>query len=282
MRMSEPPPHLYCIVATRAPVAVVFLREARKWWRLARWDLASGDVDLGAWFRGTLYPRRADLSPDGKLLSYFALKGVSTWSAVSRVPWLFALDSWEESGTWTRGCCFVDGAPPPEERVAWRRDRYVLVGNEPLQYGIERRRGWIEHESCPPRAVNDMWDEKREVILCRARPRRTGRLILTDHGWRSNVARRIEGRQPSFALELRGERIELADAAWTDWDADGRLLVATHDGRLQIRDVDAPLLPPIERDLAGDRSPSPAPAPAWAQSWDLPGPYEVRRRRSRK
>jgi hypothetical protein len=65
---------------------------------------------------GTLYPQRCDLSPDGRYLCYFALKGDSTWElgatyiAISRLPWLTALVAWRTSGTWTRGAHFVTDA----------------------------------------------------------------------------------------------------------------------------------------------------------------------------
>ena len=49
----------------------------------------------GAWFKGNLYPRRCDLSPDGRRLCYLALKNGppdvgwdvgAAYLAVSRLP----------------------------------------------------------------------------------------------------------------------------------------------------------------------------------------------------
>jgi len=56
----------------------------------------------------------------------------------------------------------------------------------------------------------------------------------------------------------------LEDVQWADWDARGRLLVATLDGRLQIRDVDGSVV--WEADEA-DLTPDPAPPPAEARVW---------------
>jgi hypothetical protein len=60
----------------------------------------------------------------------------------------------------------------------------------------------------------------------------------------------------------------LVDVQWADWSHDGRLLVATDDGRLQICTLErgAARVPTFEADLAA-MSPDPAPPPAWAHDW---------------
>ena len=240
------------MVAANAPVAAVFCKYPRKWWLIGRWDLATGRFEAGAWFHGTLYPRRSDISPNGELLAYFALKssagefvgqtGVKTFTAVSKLPWLFALAAWGESGTWTRGHHFVEGQPSdigsPDAGVApavFSRFQYGLVRTPVLQYSVEQRRGWIEHEDCPPRKPRDLWDETRNVILAKDRPRGRGRLILTGYPLAFNGTT-IEGRRATFRFEDRRRTVDLPDAAWADWDGLGRLLVATKTGQLQIRE----------------------------------------------
>ena len=87
-------PRIFCIPDPSSRVAAVLQKCPRKWWRVGRWDLMSGKCEEGAWFRGTLYPQRCDLSPGGRWLSYFALKSESAWpagetyNAVARLPWL--------------------------------------------------------------------------------------------------------------------------------------------------------------------------------------------------
>lgn len=286
--LSTPlPPRLYGIVATQAPIAVIFQRGPGRRWGLYRWDLSSGDFEVGAGFTGTLYPRRCDLSPDGRLLYAFVLKGgkgefvgqagLKTYSAVSRAPWLYALAAWPESGTWTRGYHFVDArASGPEIGPALAgdaaplRERYRLAlrlsGAE--QYAVERRRGWVEHASCPPRGPNDVWDERRSVVLSKVRP--AGRraqglaLVLSDRGALRQGG--IEGRRPSYRLERLGRAIELDGVVWADWDPFGRLLVATRDARLQVRDADDAALP-VLRERVLTTSPPLVRAPEWARSW---------------
>lgn len=270
---------LYAIAALDAPVVAVF-RRARKRTILYRWDLARGKLEVGAAIDGKIYPRRCDISPDGELLYYFAfmqtseefLGGTSTFSAVSKLPWLYALAAWREDGTWTRGCHFVGavpgtadlGEPGHGDDVPLRR-KYSLVRNRPLQYGVELRRGWVEHEDCPPRGPNDAWDEARKVVLMKSRPQGKGRLVLSDRGYQPEMG--VDGRAPAYKLELPHRTVELADVTWADWDPTGRLLTATADGRLQILDAASAELRVIHEHSVAELEPIRAPAPAWAQRW---------------
>jgi hypothetical protein len=79
---------------------------------------------VGQWLRGRIYERRADLSPDGKHMIYFARGGrmnsptKGSWTAISRAPWLKAIvlhgkgDCWlggglltEPDAYWLNGAC---------------------------------------------------------------------------------------------------------------------------------------------------------------------------------
>ena len=103
-----------------------------------------------------------------------------------------------------------------------------------------------------------------------SKPRPAGRrarslsLVLSDRGWVTQGG--IEGRRPSYRLERLGRAIELDGVVWADWDPFGRLLVATRDARLQVRDADDAALPVLrERVLAS--SPPLVRAPEWARAW---------------
>ncbi|WP_245677709.1 hypothetical protein [Chondromyces crocatus] len=255
---------------------------------IARWDLLTDEITAGARLRGTVYPRRCDLSPDGRLLYAFLLKtasrgflgsggGLLSYSIVSKLPWLYALAAWKESGTWTRGYHFVerqgrdeppwDIGPPGEGDVVPLRARYGLARTEPFQYAAEHRRGWTAHERCPARGPNDMWDERRQVVLVRTRPGGSERLVLTDTGLNTARPFAIEGRRPDYHLERRGREVALPDVTWADWDARGRLLLATSYGCLQIRDVDKHPMPVRwERDLE-HLPPAPGSAPEHVRRW---------------
>jgi hypothetical protein len=95
--------------------------------------------------RGTVYPQRCDLSPDGRWLCYFTLRGSADWSAcmtyvaVSRLPWATALAAWGTDGTWTRGLLFVaardHGVGPPDAGDPWDERRAPRVTMEKARPG---------------------------------------------------------------------------------------------------------------------------------------------------
>jgi hypothetical protein len=114
MTHSTQAARLFVITASEADVAVVFRRGPADWFHLLRWDLSTDKLESGAWFRGSMYPDRCDLSPDGTLLLYFVLQGSKSqtsythaWSAVSRVPWMAALGLWPQGTTYGGGGRFV-------------------------------------------------------------------------------------------------------------------------------------------------------------------------------
>lgn len=270
---------LYVLPATKAPTALVLFRKS-SWWLLARWDLDTPKLTEGASFKGKLYPRRCDLSPDGRLFSTFALKGrggefvgqsgLKTYHAVSRAPWLFALAAWPEAGTYTRGLHFVPAAEAPPlppaahgDAAPLARARLGLVRTAPVAYAAERRRGWVEAADCPVRGANDMWDERRRVVLEKARPHGVERLRLEDDGLVDSAVG-FDNRRPRYRWSRGAESALIEGADWCDWDSSGRLLVAG-DERLRILDG-ASREELWSKDLAS-LVPNPRAAPDWARTW---------------
>ena len=74
-------PRIFGIPATDAPVVAVIRRGPSDWCHVGRWDVEAMDFQPGSWLRGTIYPQRCDLSPDGRWLCYFTLKAGARWSA---------------------------------------------------------------------------------------------------------------------------------------------------------------------------------------------------------
>ncbi len=68
-----------------------------------------------------------------------------------------------------------------------------------------------------------------------------------------------------YAFEDGGDLRLLEDVQWADWDRRGRLLVATTDGRLQVREPNGSDVV-WELDLSAD-VPDPEPPPAEAREW---------------
>lgn len=104
---------LYVLMARDVPRALVLRRGPSRWYHLIAWNTRDDSFEPGAWFKGRLYEERCDLSPDGELFLYFALKGNWTssykgsWTAVSRAPWLHALALWPQGDTWGGGGRFL-------------------------------------------------------------------------------------------------------------------------------------------------------------------------------
>lgn len=248
---------------------------------VGRWDLETPAYEPGAWLRGTIYPQRCDLSPDGRWLAYFALKPSARWElgttyiAISRLPWLTALAGWGIGSTWTRGMQFLD------DRSVWDVDEPDLGDLGPLRrhfglrlssadsYAVERRRGWSETADTPPRVPDDAWDERRgdRIVMEKARPGQDGSTRLTVRGTYA-AARELHGIRTDVRYELHiGARAHhLDDVQWADWDEGGRLLVATAEGQLQIRDVDSEGAITWQADEAG-LAPDPSPPPEGAKNW---------------
>src|SRR5688572_2426031 len=66
------PARLHVLLAREAAYAIVFRRGPSKEVCTIGWNRATDEFSVGQWLKGRIYERRADLSPDGKLLIYFA------------------------------------------------------------------------------------------------------------------------------------------------------------------------------------------------------------------
>jgi len=120
------PARLHILLASQARVGVVFRRGPANSVCTVGWNRDTDQFELGQWLRGRIYERRADLSPDGRHLIYFARGGSrhqetkGSWTAISRAPWLHAVtlygkgDCWQGGGLftsnksyWLNGCHFL-------------------------------------------------------------------------------------------------------------------------------------------------------------------------------
>jgi hypothetical protein len=240
-------PRLFGIPAADAPVVGVIRRGPSAWCHVGRWDVARGTYEPGAWLKGTLYPQRCDVSPDGRWFSYVTLHAGAAWDlgwtyvGISRLPWLHALAAWGTAGTWTRGIHF---SRDESARPAGEPDRgslpYDVIGagiavTPPASFAVERRRGWTEAAGSPPRDVADRWDERRAQSLRMTKPRRR----TIDRSRRRPVGRLVHRRQAS----------------------------RRHRGQLEVRGQAGWLAPDVTIADLAQETPAPAEAPEWAQSW---------------
>jgi hypothetical protein len=106
---------LFVISARDEETAVIIRRGPSRWYHLIQWDTRRDRFSHGAWIKGRIDGEKCDLSPDGRLLIYFVVKGdhigtkfTHAWTAVSRMPWLKALVVWPQGTTYGGGGRFVD------------------------------------------------------------------------------------------------------------------------------------------------------------------------------
>jgi hypothetical protein len=106
---------IFVIPAQDEPTAVILRRGPSDWCHIIQWHTRRDAFVHGAWFKGRIYEEKCDVSPDGRLFMYFALKGsrgdtefTHAWTAVSRPPWLRALVLWPQGTTYGGGGRFTD------------------------------------------------------------------------------------------------------------------------------------------------------------------------------
>jgi hypothetical protein len=282
--MPTMPCRLYVLVATHTPLALIVRRGPSRWWHLLKWDLERLTIEPGAWFRGTLYPRRSDISPDGRLFGYFALRNSpapwDTYFAVSKVPWLTALAAWRTSGTWTGGCQFSRGG-----RLAISgcmetqpfHGRYPKVVTDGMSTDWVRRdlqneykRGW----KALPDDLEDLCrshlpaSARTALLICRTQPGRHGAALILGHTGVDFTRPGIEGVQLHYLRQENDGRITpLPEAAWADWDRQGRLLMATREGAVCVCEARGNAWAETWSQDLRDLVPTSVEAPAWAQRW---------------
>ncbi len=104
------------IVAREAPVAVIFRRGPSSHTQLLTWNLETDEITPGQWITSKVYPRKSDLSPDGKLLVASFLNCSSrrdecfgselefdAWTSVSRPPYFNPIAAWHGFSVWYGG-----------------------------------------------------------------------------------------------------------------------------------------------------------------------------------
>jgi hypothetical protein len=227
-------PRIFGIIALHAPIVAVIRRGPTDWMHASRWDLETPAYEPGAWLRGTIYPQRCDLSPDGRWFAYFALKASAEWEfgptyiVISRLPWLTALAAWGIGSTWTRGMQFVDDRAvfdvdePDLGDLGPVRERFGLRLSRADSFAVERRRAWTETADTPPRADDDAWDERRgdRIVMEKPRPNANGPDRLTVRGTYAAI-RELHGRRTDARYELRSGDVtrHLDHVQWAEWDA---------------------------------------------------------------
>jgi len=269
-------PRIYCIPATRAPIVAVFRRGPTDWSHVGRWNLSEKRYEAGGWLKGRIFPRRSDLSPDGRFLCYFAHKPNANWKygetyvALSKLPWLTALHAFGTCGTWTRGFYFTEDQKTAIPGNVTLPVPYGLRPTPLIQFAGERLRSWQEALDSPQRVPGDTWDERRNARIRKRQPGGDCLLCQESVGWAGSefgVDQAVDGLRIHYWLET-DNGIQLLDhLQWADWDSQGRLLAATRSGNLQICLLDGDGFEILFEEDLSLLEPDPVAAPTWARQW---------------
>ena len=237
-------------------MAVIFRRGPSKYVEVVRWDLDRDVFERGQWFRGRIYDRRSDLSPDGELLVYFAARYIKpraghadalyAWTAVSRPPRLTALALWPKHDAWWGGGLFTgtrrlwlnhppDQAEPhpqhPPRGLEIETNPEAAGEDEPVYSRRLDREGWVlgrrmEVELSRERGYRTLAPEER---VKQAPPDSDGR------GMSISLERSVMRftRQSRFRIHGAANEPELPPGPldWLDWDSRGRI-IALSGGRV--------------------------------------------------
>lgn len=287
------PCRAYAILARDTPLAVILRRGPSDWVQLIRWQTSSDDIEYGQWFKGRIYERRCDLSPDGTLFLYFARKKNSrtmadqsytyAWTAVSRPPYFTALALWPKGNSWNGGGLFEDDKTirlnHNPERISAHPSHQpkgltVIPGFEEkgedfsVYPKLLRRHGWEPAQDGGPwrKIAYGHYKPEQPIIWRKAAP---------SHGLSLHMS--ITGSQKAqFGDDLLLDYVvidqrsnssyPIENATWAEWDQRGRLVYISR-GLLLAQQFSPELkLARVIADL-NPQKPSSVLAPDWATKW---------------
>ena len=277
-RNLSPQVRLYAILARKSPNAIVFRRGPSKQVLVISWDTSKDTFQQGQWFKGRIYERRCDLSPDGELLLYFAAKyrGTYSWSAVSKPPYLTALAMWPKGDTWGGGGHFIT-----QHRIALnhRNGELSLAEGFRLPKSIKLE----QFGECPGRGEDDpIWSARleRDGWKLVSYPKKTKDEFGPLVGWEPDPPIKWQKPNPQFpkryslqmaivgmierngpwyltehsVIDAEGKVENLGRSEWADWSTDGDLLFSMGSALYRTRCETGRLVALEESSLLADFS----------------------------
>jgi hypothetical protein len=237
------PARLHVLLARDAPVGVVIRRGPSKSVCSVLWDRDSDKFTLAQWLRGRIYERRADLSPDGRHMIYFAMNGKwrsevnGSWTAISRAPWLKALTLFAKGDCWNGGGLFVSNS------TYWLNDGYGHIKKVRDDSGLRRQLGYLidrRRGECTgvyyPRLIRDGWVQQDQLAagkwqICTIFQKDAGSWILRKYAHEQTGSPPGKGCYwDEHELERGERRIVVPDWEWAE--IDGKDLVWAAKGCL--------------------------------------------------
>ncbi len=279
------------ILAREAPVGVVFRRGPSRQVQVIKWRTDTDCFEAGQWFKGRIYSYRADLSPDGRYLVYFAAKHkppLYSWTAVSRPPFLTALALWPKGDCWDGGGMFESPAKlwlnHPAVQATLAEGTLLPAGlkvyaecgggeDQPVWFRRLRWGGWEQLSQGDFELAGIKGYRTYAPIVWRRNRPRSGSVPVPNAGDELAVELRMHISMRGFRRVIDFELVTADDhrvpfvAEWADWDRAGRLVLAKA-GTIRTASLQADMSL-TERELA-DFNPNrfkEVISPDWARRW---------------
>ena len=284
---TQSPARLWVIRARESPTAVIFRRGPTRQVQLIRWNTETDEFEAGQWFKGRIYERRCDLSPDGTLLIYFAAKHrppLGSWTAISKPPYFTALALWPKGDCWNGGGWFVDDRKIRLNHPAFQAQLHPDFKPGPVQvvgfaqYGgedasvtavTEPRDGWERQADGASQSRGGVRGWTIDPPECWTKPRPGKPGFVLERALRGIGGSNVPWYQVAYRVRsAAGECIiDLGLLDWADWDTRGRLVFA-REGCLFRQRVEKARIDEA-RQLAdfNDAKFTNVPPPAWACRW---------------
>ncbi len=285
-----PPCRLFIMMARESKSAVIFRRGPSKWTQLIKWDTKNDKFEYGHWFKGRIYEKNCDLSPNGELLLYFVSKFNHktmkdseysfAWTAISKPPWLTALALWPRGAGHFGGGLFEDyrsialnySFDMPQPHPDHLPPRWLNISKNPMKSTLTdsiylrrlTRDGWHkvqEGEFKFDKSLRGYVSNLPEIRTLK-HPSRPLNLIME----RSFV--KLKDHE-SYKIENRssGKVIGIDGAQCAQWDHKGRLVYAS-EGKLYVCEISGALtLKPKELADFNNQTPYEMDSPRWAKKW---------------
>lgn len=208
---TKSPARLWVLLAREAPVGVIFRRGPSKQVLLIKWDTRQDRFEYGQWLKSRVYERRSDLSPNGKLLIYFAANQkppLYSWTAISKPPYFTALALWPKGDCWNGGGWFVT-----DRKVRLNHDESEAQLHSGLRLGPLKIVGYAE--SAGEDAT--VWDVLLERDGWKQSNVDKSKSLRLTKGWSFNPPMQWTKRHPrkkGVALEMSITGIGLRNAPW--------------------------------------------------------------------
>jgi hypothetical protein len=298
---------LFILLASEAPVGVIFRRGPSGQVLLIKWNLELDTFEHGQWLKGRVYERRCDLSPDGELLLYFAAdqrRAMSSWTALSRPPYFTALTLWPKNNTYGGGGIFVSRTKLLLDRQEWEEIEIAKGFSFPdwLDIGLlGRRGGWEDFDPSSPwslRLQRDGWklvqfptktkDEFSASMRLELDPPliwQKAHPIQADEFAIQMTILGIGGEsRPAVVTEYRvvakdGYLGHIGESEWADWARNGDLLFAQSGCLFRLRYTNGRFGPIEEGEVIADfndlefhRCEAPDKAKTWPEISSKPSP----------